>query len=151
MRKKSLIFACFFICFDQIIKAFIDNTFSYGQKFQIIPSFFDITKVHNPGAAWSIFKDGRYLLIAIAICAFGLLFIYERNFKYKERTMFGFALIYGGLFGNLLDRIFWGYVIDYLEFNFWGYHFPVFNLADICLVIGFFLIIIAMLKGEDHA
>lgn len=149
MRKKSLAFACFFIVFDQIIKSFIDHNFLYGQSAVIIPSFFNITKVHNPGAAWSMFSGGRYLLIIIAICAFFILFCYEKSFKYKERTMFGFALVYGGLFGNLLDRTLWGYVIDYLEFTFGSYHFPVFNLADICLVLGFILIIIAFCKGED--
>lgn len=149
MRKKSLTFACFFIVFDQIIKLFINNSFSYGERVTIIPSFFYITKVHNTGAAWSLFAGGRYLLIIIAICAFGILYGYERCFIYKDRTVFGFALIYGGLFGNLIDRLFFGYVIDYLELTFGLYHFPIFNLADMCLVGGFILIIVALFKGED--
>ena len=149
MRKKSLTFACFFIVFDQIIKLFINNSFSYGARVVIFPSFFYITKVHNTGAAWSLFAGGRYLLIIIAICAFGILFGYEKCFKYKERTVFGFALVYGGLFGNLIDRLFYGYVIDYLEVLLGTYHFPIFNFADMCLVVGFILIICALLKGED--
>ena len=149
MRKKSLTFASFFIVFDQLIKFSINNTFSYGDKLVIIPNFFNITKIHNVGAAWSLFSGGRYLLIIIAICAFGILLSYEKSFQYKERTVFAFALVYGGLIGNLIDRFFLGYVVDYLEFILGGYHFPIFNLADICLVVGFGLIIVALVKGED--
>ena len=150
MRKKSLVLACLFIVFDQIIKLFINNSFSYGQIEAIIPPVFNITKVFNYGAAWSLFNGGRYLLIAIAIASFGILYIYEVSFLYKERTVFGFALIYGGLFGNLLDRIFNGYVIDYIELNLGFYHFPIFNLADMCLVFGFSLVLLALFKGEDR-
>lgn len=149
MRKKSLTFACFFIMFDQIIKIFINNAFSYGQRAVIIPNFLNVTKVHNLGAAWSMFEGGRYLLIVIAVCSFGILFHYQKYFKYKERTVFGFALIYGGLIGNLIDRVYWGYVIDYLEVIFGKYHFPIFNFADSCLVIGFGLLMFAIIKGED--
>lgn len=149
MRKKSLTFAMFFVMFDQIIKLFINNSFSYGEEVVIIPNFFYITKIHNTGAAWSLFAGGQYLLIIIALCAFGILLIYEKCFRYKERTVFGFALVYGGLIGNLLDRMIWGYVIDYLEFIFGSYHFPIFNFADMCLVIGFCLIFMALIKGED--
>lgn len=141
--------AIFFVVFDQIIKLFINNTFSYGEHAVIISDFLRITKIHNVGAAWSIFSGGRYLLIIIAICAFGILLTYEKCFKYKERTIWGFALIYGGLIGNLIDRFFLGYVVDYLELIFWDYHFPIFNLADICLVLGFGLLMLALVKGED--
>ena len=149
MRKKSLIFACFFIVFDQIIKLFINNSFSYGQMQIVIPNFFHITKIYNYGAAWSMFSGGRYLLIMIAIASFGLLYSYQVSFRYKERTVLGFSLVYGGLFGNLIDRLFWGYVIDYIELNFGNYHFPIFNFADMCLIGGFILIIYALFKGED--
>lgn len=149
MRKKSLTLAIFFIVFDQIIKLFINNTFSYGEHVTIIPDFFLITKIHNRGAAWSLFMGGRYLLIIIAVCAFGILLTYEKCFRYKERTVLGFAFIYGGLIGNLMDRFFLGYVIDYLELIIFNYHFPIFNLADICLVIGFGLLMLALARGED--
>lgn len=149
MRKKSLTFSSFFIVFDQIIKLFINNTFLYGESVVIIPKFLKLTKVHNTGAAWSMFAGGRYMLIVIAVCAFGILFSYQKCFRYKERTVFGFALVYGGLIGNLMDRFFLGYVIDFIEINLFGYHFPIFNLADICLVVGFILVMIALVKGED--
>ncbi len=149
MRKKSLILASFFIVFDQIIKLFINNYFSYGQMEVIIPNFFHITKIYNYGAAWSMFNGGRYLLIAIAIASFGLLYSYEISFSYKERTIMAFGLIYGGLCGNLIDRMLHGFVIDYLSLNFKSYYFPIFNLADMCLVGGFALLLYAIFKGED--
>lgn len=149
MRKKSVTLAIFFIVLDQIIKLFINNVFVYGENIVIVPDFFRITKIHNFGAAWSLFSGGRYILIIIAICAFGILFSYEKYFRYKERTVFAFALIYGGLFGNMIDRLLLGYVVDYLELIIIGYHFPVFNLADMCLTAGFILLGWAMVKGED--
>lgn len=149
MRKKSLTLACIFIIFDQIIKVFINNAFYYGEHAAIVNNFFYITKVHNFGAAWSMFEGGRYLLIIIAVCSFMLLFHYEKFFRYKERTVFGFALVYGGLFGNLIDRFYLGFVIDYMEFIFGNYHFPIFNLADMCLVSGFILLMYAIARGED--
>lgn len=149
MRKKSLTLACIFIMFDQIIKMFINNTFYYGQHEVVINNFFYITKIHNFGAAWSMFEGGRYLLIIIAICSFGLLFHYEKYFKYKERSVIAFSLVYGGLFGNLIDRLYLGYVVDYLEFVFDTYHFPIFNLADMCLISGFILLMYAIARGED--
>ena len=149
MRKKSIGISFVFILVDQIIKLIINNTILYGEEINLINNFLYLTNVHNFGAAWSTFNGSRYLLIIIAILAFILLFNYENNFKLKTRTMIGFSLIYGGLFGNLLDRFILGYVIDYIGFIFYKYYFPIFNFADICLVIGFIIIIYAIIKGED--
>ena len=63
--------------------------------------------------------------------------------------MFIYSLLLGGVLGNLLDRIIHGYVIDYISLNIFGYHFPIFNFADICIVLGVILLIYAVLKGED--
>lgn len=75
--------------------------------------------------------------------------IYQKNFVDNRRNIIAFSLVYGGLLGNLFDRIVNGYVIDYLKFYIGGYEYPVFNLADVALVIGFILIIYATFKGED--
>ena len=66
----------------------------------------------------------------------------------KRNTLL-FGLLFGGIIGNLIDRIFYGYVIDFLDFTIFGYDFPVFNFADICIVSGIFLLIIAICKKED--
>ena len=131
MKKKSLLIAIIVFLFDILIKYIVDKTIFYGTLKSIIPKFFYITKVYNNGAAWNT------------------LIIYQKNFMDNIRNIIAFSLVYGGLLGNLFDRIVNGYVIDYLKFYIGGYEYPVFNLADVALVIGFILIIYAIFKGED--
>ena len=149
MRKKSINISFIFILIDQIIKLIINNSLLYGEDISLIHNFLYLTNAHNFGAAWSTFSGARYLLIIIAILTFVFLTYYENDFKYKTRTMIGFSLVYGGLFGNLIDRFVLGYVVDYIGIILYKYYFPIFNFADMCLVVGFILIIIAILKGED--
>lgn len=149
MRKKSLIVALIVFLYDLLIKHIINKLFYYGKLKTVIPKFFYLTKVYNEGAAWSTFSGSIYLLIGIAVLAFFILFYYQKSFLENKKNMLAFGLTYGGLLGNLVDRIFRGHVIDYLKFNFGTYEFPIFNLADIAIVIGFALIIYGIFKGED--
>ncbi len=150
MKKKSLIIATIIVIIDQVLKIVIDNILSINESIQVIPDIFYITKVYNTGAAWSLFEGSGILLIIIAIVAFFLLLKYQNVFVEKKRNTLAFALIYGGLVGNLIDRVIYGYVIDYLHIYIFGFSFPVFNLADTAIVIGFLLVIIAIIKGEEH-
>lgn len=151
MRKKSLIVALIVLFYDQLIKIIINSSFYYGKLTTIIPNFFYLTKVYNDGAAWSALRGSTYLLIGVAILSFALLFWYEKSFAHKKRTIIGFGLAFGGLLGNMIDRIMYSYVIDYFKVNLGTYEFPIFNLADIAIVVGFGLIIMAMIKGEDKS
>jgi signal peptidase II len=74
---------------------------------------------------------------------------YYPNFKKNKRNNIAFSLLIGGILGNLIDRIIHGYVIDYFHFYLFGYDYPIFNIADIGIVIGVILIIISIWKGED--
>lgn len=150
MKKKSLIIATIILLIDQVLKILIDNILSTNESIEVIHSFFYITKVYNTGAAWSIFEGSQILLIIIAIIAFFLLLKYQSVFVENKRNIVAFALIYGGLVGNLIDRVVYGYVIDYLHFFIFDYSFPVFNFADTAIVIGFLLVIIAIIKGEEN-
>ena len=150
MKKKSLIIATIIVIIDQVLKIVIDNILSINESTQVIPNVFYITKVYNTGAAWSLFEGSGILLIIIAIVAFFLLLKYQNYFMENKRNILAFALIYGGLVGNLIDRVIYGYVIDYLHIYIFGFSFPVFNLADMAIVVGFLLIIIAIIKGEEH-
>ena len=150
MKKRSLIIATIIVLIDQVLKIVIDNILSINESIQVISDIFYITKVYNTGAAWSIFEGSQILLIIIAIVAFFLLLKYQIYFMENKRNIVAFALIYGGLVGNLIDRVIYGYVIDYLHFFIFDYSFPVFNLADIAIVVGFLLVIIAIIKGEEH-
>ena len=150
MKKKSLILATIIVIIDVILKIFIDNILSINESIQIIPNVFYITKVYNTGAAWSIFEGSQIVLIIIAIVAFFFLLKYQNVFRKNKRNTLAFALVYGGLVGNLIDRVIYGYVIDYLHIYIINYSFPIFNIADIAIVVGFLLIIIAIIKGEEH-
>lgn len=149
MKKKSGIIALVIFIFDQLIKIIIDESFYYGILKPVIPNLFYVTKVYNDGAAWSTFGGERYLLIGISIVALIFLFFYQREFQDNKKNALAFGLIYGGLLGNLLDRIRLGYVIDYLKVYIGSYEFPIFNLADVSIVLGFIMLIIAIFKGED--
>ena len=150
MRKKSLIVAGFILLIDQIVKYSIDKNMVLGNLKTVIPNFFYVSKVYNDGAAWSMFAGSIIVLIIIALISLVLLLAYQNKFLVNWRNMLAFGFVYGGLLGNLFDRIIHGYVIDYLKLNFGSYNFPIFNLADIAIVSGVILIIIAILKGEDR-
>lgn len=151
MKKKSLIIAIFIILLDQGIKILLDNLLKVNESIKIINNFFYITKVYNTGAAWSIFSNGTILLIIIAILSFLFLLYYQNKFKDNLRNIIAFGLIYGGLIGNLIDRLIYGYVIDYFRFIIINYDFPIFNIADCALVIGFVFLIYAIFKGEEKS
>lgn len=149
--EKKVIWIISFICIiiDQMIKFVINNNIDLYDQNTIIDNFFYLTNVRNYGAAWSILTGSRIMLIIVTILIMiGLYYFFIRKEKLKkyEKVIYGF--LYGGIIGNLIDRIFRGYVIDYLEFYIFGYSFPVFNLADILIVISMFFIIISVIKGD---
>ena len=149
MNKKVVFISIIFVVLDQLIKLIITNNLYLGETLKIIPNFFDITKVHNYGAAWSMFSGNVIILAIIGIIA--LIFIYS-FFVYKKDLhkleIITYSLLLGGIIGNLIDRIVLGYVVDYLSFNIFGYMFPVFNLADMGIVISVLLIIIMSIQEE---
>ncbi|MEG1288376.1 MAG: signal peptidase II [Bacilli bacterium] len=149
MKRKSLIVAFLIVFIDQLVKLSIDNSFLLGESNIIIKGFFNITKVYNYGASWSMFSGMINFLIVISLCSFIVLIYYQEFFKKNFRNVLAFGLIYGGLFGNLIDRLSRSHVIDYFDFKIFNYNFPVFNIADIALVVGFILLLIAVMKGED--
>ena len=115
----------------------------------IIMHFFSITKVYNTGASWNLLSGYQPILIIVTIIMLSFLIYYQTKFIFNKRNIFAFGLLYGGIIGNLIDRILYGHVIDFLDFKIFNYDFPVFNIADICIVIGIFLLVIAIYKKED--
>ena len=89
------------------------------------------------------------ILVGVSLIAMLFLINYQKSFQNNYRNTMAFGLIYGGLLGNLIDRIIYGHVIDYLKMLIFGYNFPIFNLADVAIVVGFILLIYAVIKGED--
>lgn len=141
--KKIGIVGFFVIIFDQVIKYLINNCLDLFSHVNIINNFFYIANVHNTGAAWNILDGNRFFLIFIAIIAIlSIYLLFIKNKKLNKLDIISYGLLIGGIIGNLIDRIIYGYVIDYLEFIIFKYHYPIFNLADICIVISVILIII---------
>lgn len=148
--KKLLSLSTILIILDQLIKWVIKSHMEVYESILVIKDFFHITYTQNKGAAWSIFSGNRLFLILMAFLS--LWFLYRYCLKGKvlttfEIVMYGFLI--GGIIGNLLDRMIYGYVIDYFDFQIFGYNYPVFNLADICIVCGVILLIYEILGGNQ--
>ena len=128
---------------DIIIKLIISFNFTLNKSIELIPDFFYLTYTHNDGAAWSILSGKTFLLIIISFFVIiGLIYFVYKNKPTDKITAIGYILLLGGAIGNLIDRMIYGYVIDYLDFYIFNYHFPIFNLADSCIVIGVILYLI---------
>lgn len=147
MKKKITILSIItflIIVIDRVVKILVNRYIPLNKTVNVIKNIFYLTDVHNEGAAFSIMYGLRYILIAISI-AFLVLIIY---YMYKKKKYnIEFALIIGGLLGNLIDRIVFGYVIDYIGVIIFKYYFPIFNIADALIVIG--AIILLFRKDGD--
>ncbi len=148
MKKISII--AFIITFlDQIIKISLLNFIDFGYSISIIKNFFSITLIGNTGGAFSIMSSNTLFLIFISI--FALFFIYFyliKNQNLNNYNKITYGILIGGVLGNLIDRLWHMQVIDYLDFTIFNYNFPVFNLADIAIVISIFLIGFDIIKGD---
>lgn len=128
---------------DQLIKFFVDKCVVVGTRKVVIKNFFSIYYLKNTGAAFSILENNSLLLVIISI--FILIFFYfniRKENSFKKILIFSYGFILGGILGNLVDRLFRHAVIDYLSFNFSNYYFPVFNVADVFIVLGISILII---------
>ena len=149
MYKKLTIYTIILILIDQIIKIVVNSSLKLYESITIIKNIFNITYVQNKGAAWSILAGNRFLLISIAIIALFLIFIFFiKDNKLSKLEIIFYSLLISGIVGNLIDRIIYGYVIDYLDFNIFGYNFPIFNFADILIVVSVVLLFIFSIKEE---
>jgi len=147
--KDVLFFSIIFLVIDQAIKFYLSSKMILNQSTILVKDFLSINYVHNTGAAFSLFEGNTWLLIVIGILAtIGLCFYIYKLVEITELEIFSYALLVGGILGNLVDRIIHGYVIDYISLNIFGYNFPVFNFADMCIVISIIIIFITSIKGD---
>jgi signal peptidase II len=141
------------IVLDQVTKQAIVGSMDLYQSIQVLP-FFNLTYVHNYGAAFSILYDAggwqRYFLSALALIVSAVIVWWLRQ-STKEQILLpvAFNFILGGALGNVLDRILHGYVIDFLDFYYNTYHWPAFNVADSAIFIGAALLIIDMFVNKE--
>ena len=139
-----------FLVVDIISKLVVSKLMDVFDSIVIIKDFFYITYVRNTGAAWSIF-EGRVLgliVVSLIIISFIIYYISKNSPKNKVEVV-GYSLVLGGAFGNLLDRIIYGYVVDFLDFYIFGYDYPIFNLADSFIFVGVVILAICMWRCND--
>lgn len=135
---------------DRIIKTIVTISLDLEQGIIIIDDFLTIMHVHNYGAAFSILNGNRIFLIVMTFLFLGVIYFYFiKDKELRKLEKIGLGLLIGGVVGNLFDRLFLGYVIDYLSFDIFGYPFPVFNLADTCIVLAVLLIMIDTWKEDN--
>jgi signal peptidase II len=137
IMKKMYIVSLLVILVDRIAKIFVEK-FLDGKIVDVIKNFFYLTCVKNEGAAFSILENKVLLLSLLGILA--LVFLIYFVTKYNKNNI-GYFFLIGGIIGNLIDRIFLGYVIDFIGFNIFSYSFPIFNIADIFIVLGALFVI----------
>ena len=150
--KRIILFSLIIFIIDQLVKLFIGFSVDLNTSITVVKNFFYISNVHNYGAAFSILYGNRFFLIFVSV--FAVIFVYYymlKNKKFNWIDIIIYSLLIGGILGNLFDRIVYGYVVDYLDFNIFGYNFPIFNIADISIVVSVFLIIIDTLRGGNGA
>src|SRR3989338_2180811 len=153
MLNRWLSLSALVIVLDQLSKAWITSHFVYGESLTIF-SVFNLVLAHNTGAAFSFLHDAggmqRWLFSGIAIVASVLIVWLLR--RHSMQTLFALALsmILGGALGNLIDRIAYGYVVDFLHFHWNEHYFPAFNIADSAITCGAFLLIWDSLTEKKH-
>ena len=132
------------IFLDQLTKFIISSKLALHESLPIIRNIFHLTLVHNSGAAFGIFKNQVPIFIVASLLAVCLIYRSLTKDKSKGFSLYSFSLglIFAGALGNLIDRIIFGYVIDFLDFRVW----PVFNLADSAITIGAVLLSYCLLK-----
>jgi signal peptidase II len=154
-RIVMLIISAAVVLVDRITKRIVVHQLPNGQAHTVIPGIFRITDVHNTGAAFSMFAETaspvtvRNILIAFsAVAVLILLAMLWRVGRTLSVSSVALALILGGAFGNLYDRIRYHYVVDFLEVHIHTYHWPDFNAADSCIVIGACLLLIEIFRPQ---
>ncbi len=153
-RLKLLLISVAVFVLDRLSKLWIIAHIPSGQDITIIPRFFRLTHVYNNGAAFSLFADTpspdkiRLMLIAFSAIAIAIvLAVFWKAGRSVNTTSIALAMVLGGAVGNLYDRLAYRYVIDFLAFNLFGWHYPDFNLADSCIVIGACLLLIEVFRA----
>jgi len=142
-KEKIYSIACIFLIIDQIIKLLVRVKMNLLDSISIIPSFFSLYYVENEGAAFSILQNKTILLIVIGIlCLYMIAKYIEKEQQYTKITLISLGIIIGGMIGNLIDRLLYQKVTDYLSFTIFDYNFPVFNLADIGITVGVVLFVL---------
>ncbi len=148
--------AALVLLFDQATKVYIDASMPLHDSIAVIPGFFSITHVRNPGAAFGFLAGASPLFrniffVGVTVAAILLILHYLRTSKAQDRLLaFSLSLILAGAVGNLIDRIRFGEVIDFLDVYVGSHHWPAFNVADSAISVGAVILFIELLRSDKE-
>ncbi|HYA13518.1 MAG TPA: signal peptidase II [Syntrophales bacterium] len=157
MKKKYIILfmtVAAVVLLDFITKAYISSSMSLHESFDVINGFLNITYVRNPGAAFSFLADAPAIFrsiffISVTVTAIILVLYYIAKSKIEEPFMiFSLSLILSGAVGNLIDRIRFGEVVDFIDVYISSYHWPAFNVADSAITVGAVIMVLELIRGK---
>ena len=151
VRLLQAIVVLSIVVLDQFVKCLVRNRLSYGESVQVIPGWLDLTRVHNTGAAFGLldpvdFPYKALVIPLVAAAALAGLAIYAATLDVTQQlSRVGLTFVVAGAAGNLIDRIAFGYVLDFVDFYWHDWHFWAFNVADASITVGVALMILDML------
>ena len=146
-KKNGLTFFLISLCvvlLDQLVKFFIRNSMGIGDSITVIKNIFHITYVTNFGAGFGIMQGKTGLLIWFSIIIIGIILFYYDKIQEKRPLQIFLGFILGGTLSNLIDRLLFGFVIDFFDFRIW----PIFNIGDSCICIGTACLIIYFIREK---
>ena len=128
---------------DIVSKMIVVNYLTLGESVKVIDKFLYLTYVRNTGAAWSILANNTYIVSLISLMIIGgIIWYIGKNTISDKLEKIAYALVLGGAIGNFVNRIIYGYVIDFIDVKVFNYDYPIFNLADIFIVVGVILLVV---------
>jgi len=142
----ALLLVLLVLVLDQLSKWYFNSHYSYGEVRPVIPGFFNFTLLYNPGAAFSFLADAGgwqrhvFTLLAFGVSGWLAWGLYKRNFSYVMGV--AAALIIGGALGNVIDRLAYGHVIDFIQLYYRHWYYPAFNIADSAICLGAALMVL---------
>jgi signal peptidase II len=155
-RQLQLWIAATVVAADQAVKAWIRSRLEYGDTLVVIPDLLNLARVHNTGAAFGLlnpvdFPFKAVVMTLLPLVALGVLAVYAATLPVEQRlSRLGLAFVIGGAAGNLIDRVTVGYVLDFVDVYWRGWHFWAFNVADASITVGVALMILDLLGVGRH-
>ena len=156
LPAPELWIAAFVVLLDQVAKALVRSAFALHESVVIIPGFFNLTRVHNTGAAFGMMDAAEFPLKTVVLALVGVaaligLGVYAMRLPPEQQlARIGLSLILGGAAGNLIDRVTAGYVVDFVDVYWRGWHFWAFNVADSAITCGVALMILDLMGIGRH-
>lgn len=140
------------VLLDQVTKILITRTLGHHETITVVANFFDIVHVRNKGAAFGIFRDSAFrlpFLVGVSLVAvIAVLLLYRKLDDGQRLSAWGLALVLAGAVGNLIDRVRFGEVVDFLSVHWYQHFWPAFNVADSAICIGVALLVVEMVMEE---